>query len=66
MRNKSLQPGKQPENTLRWVENSKPKLFRHLLVQQIANSYFIDFADRIKLLKNFVPHFIFGKKVIIE
>lgn len=34
--NEKSPPGKQSENNLLWVENSKPKLLDYLLSQQIA------------------------------
>lgn len=35
------------------VESIKPKLFGHLLAQQIANNYVIDSANRIEPVQNF-------------
>lgn len=35
------------------IESVKPKLFGHLLAQQVANNYVIDSANRIKPIQNF-------------
>ena len=66
MGDESSQPGEQPEDTLMWVENSKPRLFGHLLAQKIASSHSIDPADGIEPVESFAPSSNFGGKVIIE
>lgn len=62
----SLQPVKQSEDTLLWVKNLKPKLFGHLLVQQIASNYFINSANRVKPVQSLQSAIYFKKKIFIE
>ncbi len=60
------QPGEQPDDTLMWVENSKPRLFGHLLTQQIASNNAIDLADGVEPVKAFGPASGFSGSIIID
>ena len=62
----SSQPGKQPEDTLLWVENSKPKLLGHLLAQQIASNHSIDLADGVEPVQSLQSAAYFKGKIFIE
>lgn len=53
---KSSQPGEQPENTLMWAESVKPKLFGHLLAQQVASNNAIDPADGVEPVRSLGPN----------
>ena len=66
MGDESSQPGEQPEDILMWVENANPRLFEHLLAQQIASNHSIDPADGIEPVDSLAPNSNFGGKVIIE
>lgn len=60
------QPGEQPDDTLMWAESTKPKLFGHLLAQQVACNYSIDPADGVEPVPNPGPDVNFSGNVIIE
>lgn len=62
----SSQPEEQPEDILMWVENTKLKLFGHLLAQQIADNYSIDSADGVEPVQSFGPAICFTGSIIIE
>lgn len=49
-----------------WVESAKPKLFGHLLAQQVASNHSIDPADGVEPVQNFGPSTIFSGNIIIE
>lgn len=63
---KNSQPGEQPDDTLMWVENAKPRLFGHLLAQQIASNNSIDPADGIEPVEAFGPASGFSGSIIID
>ena len=60
------QPGEQPEDTLMWAESTRPKLFGHLLAQQVACNYSIDPADGVEPVPNPDPNINFSGNIIIE
>ena len=49
-----------------WVENSKPRLYKHLIAQKIASSHFIDPINGIELIESFIPSSNFDGKIIIK
>ena len=60
------QPGEQPEDTLMWVENAKPRLFGHLLAQKVANNNGIDPADGVEPVEAPGPASGFAGSIIID
>ena len=46
----SSQPGEQPNDTLIWAEQVKPREFGHLLAQKVSSNNAIDPADGWNLL----------------
>lgn len=63
---KNSQPGEQPKDTLMWAESRKPKLFGHLLAQQVASNHAIDPADGVEPVPRPRYDSNFSKIVIIE
>ncbi len=62
----SSQSWEQPEDTLTWVKSVKPKLFGHLLAQQVASNHAIDPADGAEPVQSFGPDVRGCVNVIIE
>lgn len=62
----SSQPGKQPKDTLMWVENAKPWLFGHCLGHQIASNYSIDPEDGVEPVESLRPTGDFSRNIVIE
>lgn len=60
------QPGEQPKGTLLWVESAKPKLFGHLLAQQVASNHSIEPADGLEPVQSFGPGTSFSGNITIE
>lgn len=49
-----------------WAENIEPKLFDHLLAQQMACNHSIDLVDNIKLIPNPSLNINFSRNIVIE
>ena len=65
-RDENLQLGEQSEDTLMWVESVKPKVFGHLLAQQMASNNVIDWVDGIEPVQVLGLNTRFGGIVIEE
>lgn len=48
------------------IEISKPKIFDHLLAQQVASNHFIDLADKVEPIQSLGPVTDFSGNIIIE
>lgn len=64
--NGSLQPGEQPDNTLMWIENTKPPLSGHRLAPQLALDNSIDPAGGIEPVENSGSATPFPGEIIVE
>lgn len=66
MGDESSEPGELPEDTLMWVESSKPKLLCHLLAHQIASHHSIDPTDGVEPVQSLQSAACFKGKNFLE
>lgn len=62
----SSQPGEQPESTLMWVENARPRLLDQLLARLPAFDQYVDPADGVELVEYSGLAAPFPEDIIIE
>lgn len=66
-RDKNSYLEKQSDNILIQKKNTKPKLFGHLLIQQVINNQFINLINSVRPVPSFCSSNInFSRDIIIE
>lgn len=65
-KNKNVQPKEQLKDNFIQIEKVIPKLFNHLLTQQIACNYSIDLADRVEPIENVRSAQKFSRNILTQ
>lgn len=65
-KDENSQPEEQPNNTLIWTKQAKPREFAHLLAQKIASDDAIDPADGVEPVESDRLTNKFSGTIIIE